>query len=212
MSSADPSIRTRRHWAKHRLRQFWLIIPLVVILAALMMSDLGDFHGLLSALCSRPLRAHRRRAKAASPPSSICRIAKWALRYTPSPSVAIIYIDPAHDPPDLITNVCASRAFLARLIADLNALSAHVIVIDKYYSAAACAEQDKNAAFINAMESSKIPHRRWPCRPSFLRRQRRVRLPRAHPAAPVQHRIQSPLRDHPAGQRRPENPATLAHL
>ena len=84
-------------------------------------------------------------------------IAKWALRYTPSPSVAIIYIDPAHDPADLLTNVCASRAFLARLIADLNSLNAHVIVIDKYYSAAACTEQDKNATFINAMESSKVP-------------------------------------------------------
>ena len=84
-------------------------------------------------------------------------IARWALRYTPSPSVAIIYIDPAHDPPDLLTDVCASRAFLARLIADLNALNAHVIVIDKFYSAEACTEQKKNATFISAMEASKVP-------------------------------------------------------
>src|ERR1019366_7166030 len=48
-------------------------------------------------------------------------------------------------------------AFLARLITDLNALSAHVIVIDKYYSANGCAEQDKNAALIKAMEGSRVP-------------------------------------------------------
>ena len=84
-------------------------------------------------------------------------IARWALRYTPTPSVAIIYIDPSHDPPDLVNNTCASRAFLARLVPALNALNAHVIVIDKYYSANACAEKDKNNAFIAAMESSKVP-------------------------------------------------------
>ena len=139
-----------------RLRQFWLIIPLVAILAALMMSDLGDFMGYSPLASSNPC------ALTEAPQSSISArmylpIAKWALRYTPSPSVAIIYIDPAHDPPDLLTDVCASRAFLARLITDLNTLSAHVIVIDKYYSANACAEPDKNAAFISAMESSKIP-------------------------------------------------------
>jgi CHASE2 domain-containing sensor protein len=139
-----------------RLRQFWLIIPLVAILAALMMSDLGDFMGYSPLASSNPC------ALTEAPQSSISArmylpIAKWALRYTPSPSVAIIYIDPAHDPPDLLTNVCASRAFLARLVPALNTLNAHVIVIDKYYSANACAEQAQNTAFINAMESSKIP-------------------------------------------------------
>jgi CHASE2 domain-containing sensor protein len=144
------------HWAMRRLRQFWLVIPLVAILFALMMSDLGDFMGV------SPLDASNPCALTDAPQSSISArmylpIARWALRYTPSPSVAIIYIDPAHDPPDLLTNVCASRAFLARLVTDLNALAAHVIVIDKYYSATACAEQDQNTAFINAMESSKAP-------------------------------------------------------
>ena len=149
----DP--HSAEHWLMRRLRQFWLVIPLVGILGALMMSDLGDFMGyspFSSNACSlTDADQSSISAKMYMP------IAKWALRYTPSPSVAIIYIDPAHDPPDLLTNVCASRAFLARLITDLNALSAHVIVIDKYYSATACAEQDKNAAFSAAMESSKIP-------------------------------------------------------
>jgi CHASE2 domain-containing sensor protein len=157
MSSApQPDPHPPEHWAKKRLRQFWLVIPLVAILAALMMSDLGDFMGVSPFDASNPC------ALTDTPQNNISArmylpIAKWALRYTPSPSVAIIYIDPAHDPADLLTNVCASRAFLARLIPALNALSAHVIVIDKYISAAACAEQEQNAAFINAVETSKVP-------------------------------------------------------
>src|ERR1019366_6933240 len=155
-SPSQPDPHPPEHWTMRRLRQFWLIIPLVAILAALMLSDLGDFMGV------SPLDASNACALSDAPQSSISArmylpIAKWALRYTPSPSVAIIYIDPAHDPPDLINNVCASRAFLARLIPALNTLNAHVIVIDKYISANACAEQDKNAAFIKAMEGSKVP-------------------------------------------------------
>ncbi len=120
-----------------------------------MISDLGDFMG-YSPLASNPC------APADADQSSISAkmympLARWALRYTPTPSVALIYIDPSHDPPDLLTDVCAERAFTARLITDLNALSAHVIVIDKFYSADACAETGKNTAFINAMESSKVP-------------------------------------------------------
>jgi CHASE2 domain-containing sensor protein len=155
-ATAHPDLGPDEHWVWRRLRQFWLVIPLVAILAALMMSDLGDFMGV------SVFDASNACALSDAPQSSISArmylpIAKWALRYTPSPSVAIIYIDPASDPPDLIINTCASRAFLARLITDLNTLSVHVIVIDKYYSANGCAEQDKNAAFIKAMEGSKVP-------------------------------------------------------
>jgi CHASE2 domain-containing sensor protein len=155
-SPAQSDPHPPEHWTMRRLRQFWLVIPLIAILALLMMSDLGDFMGV------SPLDASNPCALTDAPQSSISArmylpIAKWALRYTPSPSVAIIYIDPAHDPADLLTNVCASRAFLARLIPALNALNAHVIVIDKFYSANACAEQDQNTAFIHAMESSRVP-------------------------------------------------------
>ena len=155
-TTPQPDPHPVEHWAIRRLRQFWLVIPLVAILAALMMSDLGDFMGV------SPLDASNPCALTDAPQSSISArmylpIAKWALRYTPSPSVAIIYIDPAHDPADLLTNVCASRAFLARLVPALNTLNAHVIVIDKYYSAGACAEPEKNAAFIQGVESSKVP-------------------------------------------------------
>jgi CHASE2 domain-containing sensor protein len=143
-------------WTKRKLRQFWVIFPMAIILGALMMSDLGDFMGY------SPFAAHNRCELSDQDQSSVSArlympIAKWALRYQPSPSVALIYVDPAHDPPDLLTNVCASRVFLARLIADLTSLGAHVIAIDKYYSATACAEPEKNAVFVNAMNSSKVP-------------------------------------------------------
>ena len=150
--NADPG--SGEHWAWRRLRQFWLIIPLVAILFALMMSDLGDFMG-YSPFATRACGTDTDQSSISA--RMYLPLAKWALRYTPTPSVAIVYIDPAHDPADLIINTCASRAFIARLVTDLNALSAHVIVIDKYYSANGCAEQDKNAAFLQAMQSSKIP-------------------------------------------------------
>lgn len=143
------------HWLMRRLKQFWPVIPLLGILFALMLSDLGDFMGYSpfgSNACSF----------ADTPQSSVSAkmylpLAKWALRYTPTPSVAIVYIDPAHDPPDLLTNTCASRAFLARLIPALNALSVHLIVIDKMYSANSCAEQDKTDALLAAVQNSKVP-------------------------------------------------------
>jgi len=151
-----PDPQAQEHWSLRRLRQFWLIVPLVLILGALMMSDLGDFMG-VSWLASSNACALTDADQNSVSARLYMPIAKWALRYTPTPSVAIIYIDPAHDPPDLLTDACASRAFLGRLVTDLNTLAAHVIVIDKYYSATNCAEQDKNATFIHAMESSKIP-------------------------------------------------------
>jgi CHASE2 domain-containing sensor protein len=150
---ADPN--RPEHWALRRLRVFWLVVPLIVILGALMLSDLGDFMG-YSPFPSNPCSLTFTNQSSISA-RMYMPIAKWALRYTPTPRVAIIYVDPAHDPPDLLTNVCASRAFLARLVPDLKALGAQIIVIDKYYSAAACAEPEKNAAFIKAMDSSRIP-------------------------------------------------------
>ena len=117
------------HWVWRRLRQFWLIIPLIVILGALMASDLGDFVGFSNLSSNSCSGADVNQSSISA--RMYLPLARWALRYTPTPSVAIIYIDPASDPPDLILNTCASRAFLARLITDLNALSAHVIVIDR---------------------------------------------------------------------------------
>ena len=153
-SPPHPAPGAGEHWAWRRLRQFWLIIPLIAILFALMMSDLGDFMG-YSPFSAKPCGTDTDQSSISA--RMYLPLARWALRYTPTPSVAIIYIDPAHDPADLIVNTCASRAFIARLVTDLNALSAHVIVIDKYYSANGCAEQDKTGALLRAVENSKIP-------------------------------------------------------
>ena len=116
MSAAShPDPGPEEHWVWRRLRQFWLIIPLVVILFALMASDIGDFVGydnLGSNSCGTDVNQSSISERMYLP------LARWALRYTPTPSVAIIYIDPTSDPADLVLNTCASRAFLARLIPD----------------------------------------------------------------------------------------------
>jgi CHASE2 domain-containing sensor protein len=149
------SWREGARWSAHKLRQFWPLAPLVTILVALMLSDLGDFMG-YSPFGSDPCALSEIDQSSFSAKMYL-PLARWALRYTPTPSVAIVYIDPKSDPPDLLTNTCASRAFLGRLVKDLNAMAAHVIVIDKFYTAGACAEQDKNAAFVSALESSRAP-------------------------------------------------------
>lgn len=152
---ATPKQPEAASWLMRKLRQFWPLIPLLAILIALMLSDLGDFMG-YSPFASNPCAMSEIDQSSISAKAYL-PLARWALRYTPTPSVAIIYVDPSHDPPDLLTNTCASRAFLGRLVTDLNGLGAHVIAIDKYYSADACAEPDKNAEFVRAMESSKVP-------------------------------------------------------
>ena len=128
-ATAHPDPGPGEHWVRRRLRQFWLIIPLIVILGALMASDLGDFVGFSNLSSNSCSGADVNQSSISA--RMYLPLARWALRYTPTPSVAIIYIDPASDPPDLILNTCASRSFLARLITDLNTLSAHVIVIDR---------------------------------------------------------------------------------
>jgi hypothetical protein len=168
------------HWVWRRLRQFWLIIPLVAILFALMASDLGDFVGfsnLSSNSCGTDLDQSSISARMYLP------LARWALRYTPTPSVAIIYIDPASDPPDLIINTCASRAFLARLVTDLNALSAHVIVIDKYYFRQRLRRAGQERGVPEGHGEQQGSHRRRPANRSFIRRLGNVRLSCPYPAA-----------------------------
>ena len=142
------------HWALRRVRQFWPVIPLLGILFALMLSDLdviGHMPWSQDECGMKDVEQSSLSAKMYLP------LANWALRYTPTPSVAILMIDSNTRPAGLLTNTCESRAFLAKLIEDLNALSAHVIVIDQYFSADYCTEQDKNAKFIAAMEGSAVP-------------------------------------------------------
>ncbi|HEY4380756.1 MAG TPA: CHASE2 domain-containing protein [Acidobacteriaceae bacterium] len=153
-TSAQPDPHPPEHWTIRRLRQFWLVIPLGLILLALMMEDLHvmGWSPFESDACGvAELDQSSFSAKLYNP------LAEWGVRHTGSPQVALIYIDSSTEPPELLTNTCASRVFLARLIQDLNKLNPNVIVIDKFYTDAACGEADKNATFKSALSTSSAP-------------------------------------------------------
>jgi hypothetical protein len=80
-------------------------------------------------------------------------IAERGVRAAGSPRVAIVQIVQ----PDLLEDVCASRAFLTRLVPDLAMLGAQVVMIDKYYSRSSCDNEAINMPFQSALESSSIP-------------------------------------------------------
>jgi CHASE2 domain len=75
-------------------------------------------------------------------------------RENQGPRVTIVYIDPKTDPPDLLTNTCRARDFLAHLVEDVTSLDARAIVIDKFYSRDSCAEDKTNMAFKKALGAS----------------------------------------------------------
>jgi hypothetical protein len=80
-------------------------------------------------------------------------IAERGVRAAGSPRVAIVQIDR----PDLLQNVCASRAFLTRLVPDLAKLGAQVVMIDKYYSRSSCDDEPTNNQFVSTLDNSSIP-------------------------------------------------------
>jgi hypothetical protein len=145
--------RPMPRWLR-KVGQFWPVIPMLGILFALMFSELdvmGHMPWSEDQCGLKDIEQSDLSAKMYLP------LAKWALRYTPSPSVAILMIDTNTRPAGLLNNTCESRAFLAKLVQDLNALSVHAIVIDQYFSADYCTEQDRNAKFIDAMQGSAVP-------------------------------------------------------
>jgi hypothetical protein len=141
-------------WAMRKLRQFWPVIPLGLILIALMFEDL-DVMGWTpfgAVQCGiTELDESSLSAKLYNP------LAQWGIHHTGIPQVAIVYIDPTVEPAELLSNTCASRVFLAKLVQDLNKLHANVIVIDKYYSEDACGEKDKNDFFKATLGGSAVP-------------------------------------------------------
>ena len=137
-----------------KLRRFWPIIPLGLILLALMLEDLHvmGWSPFETDSCGvAELDQSSFSAKLYNP------LAEWGVHHTGNPQVAILYIDAATEPPELLTNTCASRVFLARLVGDLNKLNPNVIVIDKFYTEAACGEGDKNTIFKTALGKSNAP-------------------------------------------------------
>ena len=142
------------HWASRKLKQFWPVIPLGLILVALMFEDLhvmgwspfgADACGIAE------LDESSISAKLYNP------LAEWGVHHSGDPQVAIVYIDATTEPAELLTNTCASRLFLAKLVEDLNKLHPNVIVIDKYYSEDACGEPKTNEIFKAALGASKAP-------------------------------------------------------
>jgi CHASE2 domain-containing sensor protein len=69
------------------------------------------------------------------------------------PPVTIVYIDPATDPPYLLTNTCLARDFIAELVQDITKLGAKAIVIDKFYSDGSCSDSTTNQNFRNVLNS-----------------------------------------------------------
>jgi len=140
-------------WAQ-RLRHYWVIVPLVLIMFLLAIPELDNMGYV-------PWGSNPCDLQEASQGGFSGKlygpITRWALRFTPTPAVAIIYIDPKTEPAEILTNTCAARVFLSRLVQDLNNLHPNVIVIDKFYSNAYCTEEAKNKIFLDAMDKSAIP-------------------------------------------------------
>ena len=152
--SAEPHRGTARsRWRRHS-RLLLSIGPMVGILVALILFDLNDTDHM--PWTEDPCGLHDSEQNTLSARMYL-PIARWALRYTPTPRVAILTIDPETRPASITTNSCDSRAFLARIIQHLNTLSARAIVIDQYFSPDYCSEPDKTQRFIDAVATSKVP-------------------------------------------------------
>jgi hypothetical protein len=137
-----------------KLRHYWVIPPLLLVMLLLAIPELENMG--YSLWPSNPCNLQEIDQGGYST-RLYAPITRWALRFSPTPTVAIIYIDPRTEPSEILTNTCAARVFLSRLVEDLNSLHANVIVIDKYYSDTACTEPIPNQTFLDAMNKSVLP-------------------------------------------------------
>ena len=140
-------------WAQ-KLRHYWVVLPLLLIMLALAVPELENMGYVPWE--SNPCDLQEI-SQGGFSGELYAPITRWALRVTPTPSVAIIYIDPKTEPAEILTNTCAARVFLSRLIQDLNTLRANVIVIDKFYSSGNCTEEPKNKIFLDTMDKTVVP-------------------------------------------------------
>jgi hypothetical protein len=141
-----------RWWQRPRI--LLSVAPIVGILVVLMLSDLNETEHM--PWSEDPCGVHDSEQNNISARMYL-PIARWALRYTPTPRVAILTIDSETRPSSIIMNACESRAFLARLIQHLNTLSARAIVIDQYFSPDNCSDSTNTGLFIASVASSKVP-------------------------------------------------------
>jgi len=136
------------------MRHYWPILPLILIMLLLAIPELDNMGYVPWASNTCNLQEADQGGFSGKLYGPITR---WALRFTPTPIVAIVYIDSKTKPPEVFTNTCEARVLLSRLVEDLNSLHANVIVIDKYYSATSCTDQAKNQIFLDAMNKSAVP-------------------------------------------------------
>jgi hypothetical protein len=143
------------HSWRHRLRRYWIILPLLLVMLLMAIPELENM-GFSMPWTSDPC-ALQEADQGGISTKLYLPLTRWVLHSNPSPTVALIYIDPTTEPAEILTNTCAARVFLARLVQVLNDLHANVIVIDKYYSDNSCTEQEPNDIFLNAMNQSQVP-------------------------------------------------------
>src|ERR1700722_6265449 len=105
MTKASPS------W-KRKLKHYWPIVPLLFIMLVLAIPELDNMG--YAPWGSNPCDLQEADQGGFSG-RLYAPLARWALRVSPTPSVAIIYIDPKTEPAEILTNTCAARVFLSRL-------------------------------------------------------------------------------------------------
>jgi hypothetical protein len=145
-----------------RLIQFWPLAPLLAVLVALLISDIGSFAGYSKSVsCDLNNEAEQSGLSV----SIYRQLASWGFHPKPFssdpnhpyPNVSYVTIDANTEPPGLLNNVCDAREFLGRLTGDLNTLGARVIVIDRYFSPGVCADQEKTGHLIASLQASAAP-------------------------------------------------------
>jgi hypothetical protein len=139
---------------KRKLKHYWPIFPLVFIMLLLAIPELESMG--FSLWESNPCDLQEINQDSFTS-WLYAPLANWALRFSPTPTVAIVYLDPKTMPAGVLANTCDARDFLSSLIDDLNILQVNVIVIDKFYSNTSCTGREKNAKFLNAVDNSRAP-------------------------------------------------------
>jgi hypothetical protein len=135
---------------KRGLARFWPLLPMALILIVLMFEDL-DVMGF--SLFGQDACGMRELDHSGYAERFYSRVANWGVHAAGSPRVAVLPIDQ----PELLNDVCASRAFLTQLVPDLAKLGAQVIMIDKSYSESSCGTKTITDQFRSVLERSPVP-------------------------------------------------------
>lgn len=158
MSTPTPAQPRRSFWRHPGL--LLSLCGMLLILGFLVYDDLDAVAGSHMPWAEDPCGLHDNEQNTLSSRSYL-HIANWALvsraSAAPGHEVVLLDITTQTTPPSVTTNSCESRSLLARVINYLNQLGAGAIVIDQYFSPEFCTEDSATAAFIAAVQHSRIP-------------------------------------------------------